>query len=218
MLSISTNTYNALVDAPSRGIVPRDFVTIRARNRDTGEIEQIGLWNGAISVSAPVIRPDTGEADERVFQGLAGLMQVPAIPMTMKFEVRSIKLVFSNLSPAVINAALVYNAKSRPIQIHRGLLNPDSMNLVDPATCRFDGYVNRVQIKRAKSGNDGSIWIECQSHARQLSMGSPEKFSNEFFKGRGSEQPFLNIVPKIVWGQKDLVKERKRRGRSKWID
>jgi hypothetical protein len=217
VLSVPLNTYNALVDAPRRGIVPRDFVFIRAKNRETEEIEEIGLWNGPISISALVVRPNDGEDESRTFQNMAGLMQVPAIPMSMKLEVRSIKLVFSNLSPAVINAVLVYNAKGRPVQIHRGLLDPSTRNLVDPATCRFDGYVNQVRIKRAKAGNDGLITMECQSHARQLAMGSAQKFSNEFFEERGAEQPFLNIVPKIVWGQKDLVHERNGRRGVKWI-
>lgn len=217
VLSVPLNTQAALAAAPTNGIAPRDFVWMKALNRDTEMIEEIGFWSGNVPVSAPIIQPDDGEDDTRDFIGMHGLMQVPAIPMTMKLEVRSIKVVFSNLSPDVINAALVYNAKGRAIQIFRGLLDPQTMNLVDPAVCRFDGYVNRIQIRRAKAGNDGQVVVECQSHARTLALSSPEKFSDEFFKRRGGRQPYLDIVPKIVWGQKDIIKEKRRPKKSKWI-
>lgn len=218
VLSVPVNTYNALLNAAERGIVPRDFVWIKALNTTTDLIEEIGIWNGNVPVTVNVIRPDTGATVSRVYQGLAGLMQVPSVPMGMKLEVRSIKLVFSNLSPEIINAVLVFNPKSQPIEIHRGLLDPATMNLVDPALCRFDGLINRVPIKRAKSGNDGQIAIECQSHARTLSMGNPEKFSAEFFKRRGGRMPYLDVVPKIVWGQRDVVHGKQRSRRTKWLD
>lgn len=218
VLSVSSNTLAALANAPVNGIVPRDFVWIQALNKDTDAVEEIGFWSGNVPVSASVILPSNGEEEARNFVGMDGLMQVPTIPMTMKLEVRSVKLVFSNLSGDVINAVLVYNAKGRPVQIHRGLLDPQTMNLVDPATCRFDGYVNRIKIRRAKAGNDGLVEIECQSHARTLTVASSEKFSDEFFKRRGARQPYLDIVPKIVWGQKDVIKERKRPKKAKWID
>jgi hypothetical protein len=217
VLTVPTNTYNALVDAPRRGIVPRDFVTIRALNIATDAIEEIGLWSGVLTVSAPVIRPGDGVEEARTFHGAAGLMQIPPIPMAMKLDVRTLRLIFSNLSPAVLNATLVYNPKGRVVQVHRGLLDPSTMNLVDPAICRFDGYCNRVTIKQAKAGNDGQIILECQSHARELAMGSAEKFSNQFFKRRGAEQPYLNIQYNVVWGEKDMVHEKRSRKDLKWI-
>lgn len=217
VLTVPANTLNALANASANGLVVRDFVFIKALNTETDVVEEIGLWSGDVPVTAPVIRPSDGEEEVRVFQGVAGLMQVPAIPMTMKMEVRSIKLTFSNLSPYVINAVMVYNPKSRPIQIHRGVFDPQTMNLVDPAHCRFDGFINRVQIKRAKAGNDGIVSIECQSHARQLAMGKADKFSDEFFKRRGARQKHLDVVPNIVWGQKDLVKESNGFNNGRWI-
>jgi hypothetical protein len=218
VLSVPTNTYNALLNAAEKGIVPRDFVWIRALNTVTEGIEEIGVWNGNVPVTVNVIRPDTGATVSRVYQGLAGLMQVPSIPMSMKLEVRSIRLAFSNLSPELINAVLVYNTKSQPIEIHRGLLDPSTMNLVDPALCRFDGLINKAPFKRAKAGNDGQFTLECQSHARTLAMGNPEKLSDEFFKRRGGRMPYMDVIAHIVWGQKDKVHERRRSGRSRWID
>lgn len=218
VLSVPLNTYNALLDAPSRGIVPRDFVWLNALNRDADVIEEMGVWNGDVPVTAPVIRPSNGAEVNREFQGIAGLMQVPPIPMTMKLEVRSVKLSFSNLTPAIINAVLVYHAKGQRIEIYRGLFDPETGALVDPAICRFDGFVNRVLIKRGKAGNDGQVQIECQSHARMLALGNPAKFSAEFIKRRGARYPYIDVPASVVWGQKDMVKEDRKPKKSKWID
>lgn len=219
VMSVPVNTYNALQNAHINGIVPRDFVWISALNTTTDLIENIGLWNGSVPVTVDVIKPSDGTTVSRVYQGMAGLMAVPPIPMTMKLEVRSIKLAFSNLSPEILNAVLVYNAKNQPIEIHRGLLDPSTMNLVDPAECRFDGLINKSPFKRAKTGNDGQVILECQSHARTLAKGNPAKLSDEFYKRRGGDRfgRYLDIVPKIVWGQEDVVHERKRRRKDKWI-
>lgn len=218
VLTVPSNTLAALQNAPANGIVPRDFVSMNALNTATDEIEEIGFWSGNVPVTAPVIQPGDGEEDEREFVGMHKLMQVPAIPMTMKLEVRSIRLVFSNLSPEVINAALVYDAQGRAVQIFRGLLDPQTMNLIDPAVCRFDGFVNRIKIRRASAGNDGLVEVECQSHARTLAVAGAEKFSDEFIKRRGGRQRWMDIVPKIVWGQEDMIKEKRRSKRGKWLD
>lgn len=217
VLSLSSNTLDALADAHINGIVPRYFVWLRARNAE-GETEEIGVWNGNVPVSVSVINPNNGNTVTREYQGIAGLMQMPAIPMGMKLEVRSIKLAFTNLSPEILNAVAVYNPKSKPVEIHRGLLDPATMNLVDPAVCVFDGIVNKAPMRRAKAGNPGQIILECQSHAGTLAMGKADKFSDEFFKRRGARQKYLDAVPRIVWGQKDMIKERRRSKRSKWID
>lgn len=217
VLTVPVNTYNALGQAEERGIAPRDFVWIKARNADN-EIEDIGIWSGNVPVTAKVIRPRDGAEVTRVYQGIGGLMQVPAVPMTMKLEVRTIQITFSNLSPEIINAVVAYNPKNQPIEIHRGLLDPATMNLVDPALCRFDGRINGAPFKRAKTGNDGFVTLRCQSHAVSLAKGSPAKLSDEWMKRRGGRMPYFDVVPKITWGQKDMINERNRPRGGKWLD
>ncbi len=217
VMSVPVNTYNALVNAHINGIVPRDFVWIRARNRETGEFENIGLWNGKVPVTVQVVRPGDGVVITRTYQGVGNLMQVPPIPMGIKLEVRTVSVAFSNLTPEILNAVLAYNVKDQSIQIHRGLLDPATMNLVDPAICRLDGVINKAPYRRAKSGAEGKIVLACQSHARTLDRGNPAKLSDEFFKRRGARMPYLDVVPKITWGQKDVVHEGNGRKPGKWI-
>jgi hypothetical protein len=216
VLSVPANTYAALQNARTNGIVPRDFVWIEALNTATDEIEHIGLWNGDVPVTVPVIKPSDGTTVNRVYQGIGARLQVPSIPSSMKLEVRTIRIVVSGLSPEIINAVLVYQPKQRPIEVHRGLFDPATMNIVDPAWCRFDALINRCPVTRPKAGNDGRVQIEAQSHARNLTMGNPAKLSDEFFQRRGGDGSgrYLDVVPKVVWGQEIVVHESHKKPRQ----
>ena len=92
------------------------------------------------------------------------------------------------------------------------------MNLVDPALCRLDGLVSKAPIRRAKSGNEGRIILVCQPHSRTLAKGKADRLSDEWYKRRGGRMPFLDVVPKISWGQKDVINEKGGRRKPKWID
>lgn len=218
VLDVDANTYAALQAARTKGIVPRDLVWFKAKNRDTGELETVGIWSGAVAETLPVRRPDDGTTSNRVYQPGAGLMEIPAIPMTMSFEERRLRLTFSNLSPAIINAVRVYKAKGQPIEIHRLLLDPETMRAVAPAHCRFDGLVRGVKMKRAKVGNDGKVIVEVVGHSATLKS-NPAKLSEELFARRGNPGAgkYLNSTPKVVWMGESKVHEHRARRRRRWI-
>lgn len=218
VLTVPVNTYNALQNASVNGIVPRDFVWIKALNTATSTFEYIGLWGGNVPVTVSVIRPSDGATVTRTYVGAYGLMKVPAIPRSMKLEIKSINLSFSKLSQEIVNAVLSYSVRGQSIEIHRGLLDPATMNLVDPALCRLDGLIAKAPMKRPKAGNDGSITLVCQPHSRTLAKGNPQKLSDEFNKRRGARLPYLDVEPKITWGQKDVIHEKSKPRNSKWID
>lgn len=209
VLSVSLNTYTALQNARSDGIIiPRDFVWITAKDRSTGDLNHIGLWNGPVAITVPVLRPDTGDVVDRVYQPLAGRMSIPAIPMEMSLKIRSLTLKFSRLNAAVINAVRVYDPRQQAIEIHRGLLDKDSRKLVDPAHCRWDGLINRAPITRAKVGDDGMVELETVSHSRWLTMASGDKMDAHFFEGRGDQAgKYISTIWRVAipWGQSSIV-------------
>ncbi len=205
--SADANTYAALQSAREIGIVPRNFVYIKARNRDTGATEAIGFWNGLETVTAPVIRSSDGATETREFVGGGALMSVPSLPAGMSLEVRSIRLVFSRLSEAVINAVRAYDPKLGSIEIYRGLLDPNSMKLVAPAICRFDGFINNAPIKVGKAGGEGSVEIEAVPFSRTLTRTNGAKFSDETLKKRSGDRfgRYLDVAGRwrATWGQKE---------------
>jgi hypothetical protein len=96
-----------------------------------------------------------------------------------------------------------------PIQIHRGLFDPETRQLVDPALCRFDGFINNAPIRTPKSGSEGSVDAECVSYARMLTRVSGELFSDEVLKKRSGDRfgQYLDVSGdwRIWWGQEEKV-------------
>jgi len=208
MKTLSLNTLAALNNATEQGIVIRDFVTISAKNRDTGDTETIGFWNGNVPVTANVIDPATGDSDSRSFQAGGAIVSIPSLPSGMETEVRTIRLKFSKLPEAVLNVVRTYNPKMAPIQIFRGFFDPATMSLVDPAVCRFDGYINRAPIKTPKAGGEGSIELECVSHARELTRTSGKLFSYQTIVQRSSDKfgKYLDVAGawRVWWGSEEI--------------
>jgi len=209
MKDLGSNTYLALQAAPRNGLVVRDLVWIKAKNRDTGAQEQIGLWADKVPLKVPVIDPETGLStgtgpDGRVYQPL-GQLSVPSIPAGMALEVRTIRIKISRLSDAVINAIRLYDARMAVIEIHRGVFDAGTGEIVDPALCRFSGYVNAAPIDIPKKGSEGGIELECVSRSRILTRTSGLLFSMETLKKRLGDLfgSYLDVAGawRIWWGQ-----------------
>lgn len=217
VLSVSSLTLTALQNARTKGLWVRDYVWFTGKNRDTDALEHVGICSEGVAVTVNVKRPSDGGTEARDYQPGSGLMKIPPIAASMSFEERRLRLTFSRLSPAIINAVRVYNVKGQPIEIHRGFYDPDTMRLVDSAHCRFDGYVRTVRIKKARVGNDGAVTIEIVGHGASLKS-NPAKLSAGFFRRRGGDSggAHLMATPKIVWGQKVVVHEKKGRRRPKF--
>ncbi len=207
MKNADVATTAALTNAAQNGIAPRNFVYIKAKNRTTGAIEEVGFWNGLETVDVPVIRPSDGAWINRTYHGGGSLLHIPSIPAGMALEVRTLRLTFSRLAEAVINAVRGYDTKLAPIEIHRGFLDPNTMRLVAPAICRFDGFVNHAPIKVPEAGGEGSIEIECVPYSRMLTRTNGAKFSDEMLKKRSGDRfgRYLDVAGRwrASWGEKE---------------
>ena len=218
---LGVNTQAALADAPRRGLVIRDFVHIRAKNRGTGDLEGIGFWNGIVPMTAEVTDPSDGSTVSNLYQAGGALLKMPSIPAGLNLEVRTIRLQFSRLSEAVLNAIRLYDAKMAPIQIHRGIFDPTTRRLVDPAICRFDGYINRAPVRLPKAGGTGTVDLECVTYARILTRTSGKKFSHETIKDRTSGDLFAKYVDvaggwRIFWGEEETDMRKWGKRNEKW--
>lgn len=227
MKFLQINTLVALENAPRKGIGLRNFVWLTAKNRDTGAAESIGVWNGMAPVTVDVVNPKNGTTISRDYVAGGALLSVPSIPATLVTEVRSVRIRVSNLSPAIINAIRLYDLQMAPVQIHRGIFDPETGMLVDPAECRFEGFVNSAPITNGKSGGEGFIEIECVSSSRVLTKTSATRFSYETIKARpkptsGAVDHFGKYLAvagawRIWWGTDERQLGHKEPRKERWI-
>jgi hypothetical protein len=181
MRNISSGNFTLL---QQRILMPRDFLWIKARALDTGAPFNYGFWSDVGDVQAQVLNPDTGLPNTRNFEGSGSLIQISDIPLVANISVQNVAISMSQLDPGVENIIRGYDMKQAGIEIYRGLFNPESRQLVEPAFCRWIGFVDIVNIKTPKENDAGSIELTCASHTQEMLRSNPDTRSNESQKKR----------------------------------
>ena len=176
MKSYSTNTVAALA---ARRLMPRDFLTITARDRTTGDPVTVGFWSDLANVSALVIDPEDGAPKLRDFYGAGSLIGISDIPAIVGVSVETVAITMSQLHDQVEEAIRLYDCKQARVEIHTGLLDPDSRKLVDPAEPVFVGFIDRIEIRTPAEGGEGAAVLTCASGTQEMLRSNPATRSHE---------------------------------------
>lgn len=188
MRAISTANQAALA---ARRLVARDFLSITARTRTTGAPVSLNFWSDIENVSALVLDPDTLLPVLRSYYGAGGLVEISDIPAVSVIQVQDVNIRMSQLAEFVQQAVRLYDAKQGRVEIHRGLFDPETRNLVAPAVVRFVGFVNVVEIHTPKENEDGYVNLTCVSHTQELTRSNPATRSHEDQKLRSASDTFF---------------------------
>lgn len=176
MRAISTENQAAL---SARALVARDFIWFVARDRETLAPVSVGFWSDIENVSSvPVIDPNTGNLVSRNYYGAGSLIAIDDIPAVSTVQVQDIRIRMSQLDAAVNNVIRGYDTKQARVEIHRGLFDPVSRDLVAPAFVRFVGFVNLVEVHTPPEGGDGYAELTCVSHTQELTRANPSTRSH----------------------------------------
>lgn len=204
MRNISAQNLAAL---QARQLVARDFLWLTARSLQTGAPFSYGFWSDIGDVSAPVLNPNTGLSETRNFEGSGTLIQISDVPLVSNVSVQNVTIQMSQLDPAVENIVRGYDLKQAPVEIYRGLFDPNSRQIVAPALCRFVGFVDTLEITTPKENEAGGISLTCASHTQEMTRGNPDTRSNESQKKRLSTDNFFEDTTVVAewehfWGRK----------------
>lgn len=204
MRNLSIENYSAL---QARELVARDFIWFTARNRATGAPFSYGFWSDVGNVNAPILNPNTGLAETRNFEGSGTLIQISDIPLVANLTVQTITVNMNQISEGVQNIVRGYDLKQGGVEVYRGLFSPVSRQIVSPAINRFIGYVDQIEIKTPKEGEEGSISLTCASHSHEFTRYNPSTRSHEDQKMRDPEDDFFVDTSTVgewehFWGQK----------------
>lgn len=204
MRNLSIDNYSAL---QARELVARDFIWFTARNRATGAPFSYGFWSDVGNVNAPILNPNTGLAETRNFEGSGTLIQISDIPLVANLTVQTITVNMNQISEGVQNIVRGYDLKQGGVEVYRGLFSPVSRQIVSPAINRFIGYVDQIEIKTPKEGEEGSISLTCASHSHEFTRYNPSTRSHEDQKMRDPNDDFFVDTSTVgewehFWGQK----------------
>lgn len=218
MKIVSPNTAAALA---ARRLMPRDFLTITARDRSTGNPVTVGFWSDLANVSALVIDPDTGAAVLRDFYGSGSLISISDIPAIAGVTVQNVTITMSQLHAQAEEAIRLYDCKQARVEIHTGLLDPDSRKLVDPAEPLFVGFVDSIEIRTPRENEEGAAVLTCTSGTQELLRSNPATRSHEDQQVRAPGDAFFKDAAVCGdwtpwWGERPVQKVEQRKGIFGW--
>lgn len=189
------------------GTIPRDFLWIEGKNRETGAAESIGFWNDLDTVTVTVISGETGLPAARDYVGSGTLISADAIPLVSDLTIRTIRIRLSQIDEGVAQAIRGYDPRLAHVEFHRGLFDPDTRNLVAPPLPHFLGRINAAPIQTPPAGSDGSITLSVVSHSRELTRTNAAKKSDETQKRRSGDRfrRYSDVAGEwnVPWGQPD---------------
>lgn len=190
----------------ARKLVARDFLWVVARDRITGDAVADGNWSGLGDYTAEVIDPNTGGTVERLYHGSQGLISISNIPLVSNITVQTVTIVMSQVNDRVEALVRQYDAKQARVEIHRGLFSPDTRQLVDPAVCRFVGFVDTIEVKTPRENETGGVTLSCKSHTQEMTRANSETRSHDSQQRRLANDAFYQDVAVVgewehFWGK-----------------
>jgi hypothetical protein len=159
-------------------LVFRDFMTIKARDRTTGNIVLDNVWSDYGNVSAQIIDPDTGLTVSRDWYGSGTLINIDDIPMTANLQVQSIGISVGQINAHIENLLRGYDLRQAPVEIYRGFFNPSTRVMVAPAEARWLGFVDGVEIDTPSENQYGDGKITSTSNTQEITRANSQTRSD----------------------------------------
>ncbi|MBO9589060.1 hypothetical protein [Devosia sp.] len=176
------------IDALASGqIVVRDFFTVNGKTLG-GAAAHFAYWTGEDNVAVNVIPAGGGSVVSRNFVGGGTLLDVPAVVDAIGFDANTIAIGLDHISKAVGSPMdMVYgnNVRVGRVELHRGLFDPATWNLVSTPHLLFAGRVDQPSIDDAAAGGEGGLTLSVISSAIDLTKTNPAMESDEHQKLRG---------------------------------
>ena len=186
-------------------IVPRNFIVITAKDRDSSDAVVHGFWDDADTVAVNVLDED-GATVSRTFAGDGAVLSLDPIPMRIGLEVRTVQLVLSALHADVLDLVRGDDPRGAKVEIYRGLLDPKSGVLLAVPRIRFLGKVNAAPVATAAVGGESSVKLAIVSHTRELTRTNPAKKSDAQQQLRSGDRfrRYTNVAGDwdIWWGER----------------
>lgn len=162
------------------GYVVRHLLYLTVRNRSTGAAVPLGLSTDDEDTTY------TLSAVARTYQGLQDHMVPPVLRFQPGTTIQRVSCRFVGLLPEVQEAALTYDAKLAPAEIHVALYDAD-MGLV-AIRRRFKGVVTGAPFFTPPVNGVAEAEIEMVSSARRGTMTRSAKKSDEAQQARSGDR------------------------------
>lgn len=165
----------------SGALVLADFLHMSGKTLG-GSAAQFGYWTGPDNVAVNVVPVGGGTPVSRNFAGGGTLLDVPPIVDAIGLEARSITIGLDHISDAAgspMDAVYGHNVRVARVEMHRGVFDPATWNLVANPILLFAGRVDGAEIDDAAAGGEGGLSLTVINSAIDLTRTSTAMESDE---------------------------------------
>ena len=174
------------------------LVWLSARNRTSGQIETMGLWNG----------PDHQQFNIgglRDYFGAGNILGLDRITYGTGLDVRMHTITLAAISPEVEQAVRAYDVRLSPVEVHGLVIDPLYNVIVGTPWLALRGWVDEVEIRTPAVGGEGGIDLRIASATRALTRTLSLKRGDASQQRRGGDKfrryAELSGVTSDPWGE-----------------
>lgn len=187
--------------AQNAGVTIRQLLWVIARNRNTGDYEEIGLWSGEDHVQFII------NGQNRTYYGSGQFINFGELTLESTLNVRKMSAKVSAISPEMEVVLRQYDPKMAITQLHLAMYSPISNNLIAPPLLIHKGWIDRFVVKTPALKQQGEGGLDMMGHTRIMTRTLPTKRSHETQIKRASNDTFYKDVTvtgqvSTPWGSK----------------
>ena len=146
--------------ANRRPFIVRWMIWVEAANRSSGASETMGLWTGDDHEDIVV------DGQSRFYFGAGGLVAIEPIAHGVGTDIRTQKATLAPMTPEVEMLIRGYDTRHCPVEIHRLLINPDTMAAIGTPVRRLKGTLETLSLITAEGGREGRAELTIATSAR----------------------------------------------------
>ncbi len=148
--------------ANRKGYVARILIWVKARNRITNAVEELGLWDG------PGDRVFTLDGVPRTYYRAGSVIDMPPILYQTGLDPRIQRMSLSPLSPVIAQLLRGYDTRGRPVEIRRAMYSTDTNELIAEPRVVWKGTIDQAPITTPEVGGTGSADVSMKGSAQDL--------------------------------------------------
>lgn len=183
------------------GVIIRQLLWVSAKNRATGEYENIGFWSGEDHETFVV------EGETRVYYGSGQFINFGELTLESTLNIRKLSATVAPISPEMEVVLRQYDPKMAPTQVHLAFYSPTTNVLIAPPFRVHKGWIDKFPVTTPAVGGEGSGKIDLMGHTRIMTRTLPTKRSDSSQRKRNAGDTFYANVGmtgqvSTPWGSK----------------
>lgn len=183
------------------GVSSNSLVWITAKNRDTGDPESIGFWNGDDHQNFTI------NGEDRTYYAAGDLLDIEDIIAQVGVVVQTINVTLSGISDEVKQALKGYDARLAPVEIHTVEFDTATNVQIDDPDRVWKGSIDTVVWTEGTEGGESTVTVTIAGPARALTRPLTQKYSNASQRVRNSSDGFFKYTDvagaaDVFWGSK----------------